>query len=1076
MPEIAIPGFELLQELGRGGMGVVYRARQISMDRPVAIKVLLENSSESTLRERFLREVRAIAHLSHPNIVSAFDAGEANGIHYYVMEFVDGQTTTELLKNQGRLPEAQCVSIGIQIGRALQHIAASGMVHRDIKPQNIMIDREGVAKLCDLGVAKVVAGSIDPSLTSDGAAIGTPLYLSPEQALGEKKIDIRADLYSLGATLFHLAAGVPPFMGSRGMDILVAHIKTPAPSIRSKAPWLSDHFARIIARLLAKRPEERFATPADMIREFQSIPSTRMTSRLPSPIDAPPPSTSRTATQRFSTRTSVRLASIPKKSSPMPWIVMGAAVLLLLIAVSYLPSGSIRSSPRPASVRPEVESPASGPSVEPLDARHQERWKELGALTGARRYEFLVKACAEFASASQGPLWRSELKTCEQQLLRESDEAWSRLLKEIEPIRESPAAVLDKLNAFPAEHRALPGSQKMTRAGQEHSKFLAAVLADLQASLSELRLAFEAALKSSNYSEALSCANRLEKFPTEDPDPDDWRWRAIHGAIEHHTRPPLSPEKMQTARKELSALFDAVRSSTEIYAIRDRVLLDTEKTYSDILQAASKYLLDHYGSLFQEKFDGLLLERRYPQARELAAELLSDPRHAGYQTALHMEGLDPQATADLLKLSFSLENAAARVARLESLAAAARKSAPFAPLARFLDDARAALLLEWGIERAARSLVQSGWRDPASRRNFKVERMPTAGCTLLLSSGSTTLQAALSPAAESPIGALELAKHCETARDAGPDDYAALQAALIVLYSRDRSEAALKPWVSKIKDTAWPQYEARLKSLGAPPAPAPPPAPPPSVKNPPRPAPKPKPEDRMDLSRVFLGRVELVEPGKHRVIYDFSDKKQLADFDTGFRIPVGGNLVCEVNQNGFPISGRGLVFWRGLMDGDVVLEVRFDVGRRHDNMGALIHSAPMGQSGVAVYLDCDLNRPRDNDDEFGLFRFPPANWNDPMAEAGRISHPPKKCHMETGNTCTLRLSCRGGTYEAVFQRRGSETVSGAIKDKPKGLPGGHVGVWVWDGDMIVKQWTIEGRFNDAWLKQEWIRKGRPTVK
>jgi len=198
-----IGGFEVLSRVGRGGMGTVYKARQVSMNRIVALKILPPSRAKNaTYVQRFLREARSAAQLSHTNIVQAIDVGNADGYYYFAMEFVDGETVQALLEREGVLDERHALTIATAVAHALDHAHRHGIVHRDVKPGNIMIDLHGAVKLADLGLAR----SVEPidTVTVDGVGVGTPHYIAPEQARGETDVDCRADIYSLGATLYHL--------------------------------------------------------------------------------------------------------------------------------------------------------------------------------------------------------------------------------------------------------------------------------------------------------------------------------------------------------------------------------------------------------------------------------------------------------------------------------------------------------------------------------------------------------------------------------------------------------------------------------------------------------------------------------------------------------------------------------------------------------------------------------------------------------------------------------------------------------------------------------------------------------
>ena len=262
-----IPGFKLLEKLGRGSMGTVYKARQLGLDRIVAIKVLSRNlaRNEGFVR-RFLKEARVVGRLNHPHVVQGFDAGEAGGDYYFAMEFCDGPTVLSLLKRGGAMDESRAVKIVTQVAEALEHAHEEGLVHRDVKPDNIMIVEGGVAKLCDLGLAKDV--SIESGSTAEGAALGTPNYISPEQARGETLVDIRSDIYSLGATFYHLLTGVPPFEGSNPAVTMVKHLNEPPLPPRKLRPELSGAVEKIVLKMLAKDPRDRYQTPSSLLRDL----------------------------------------------------------------------------------------------------------------------------------------------------------------------------------------------------------------------------------------------------------------------------------------------------------------------------------------------------------------------------------------------------------------------------------------------------------------------------------------------------------------------------------------------------------------------------------------------------------------------------------------------------------------------------------------------------------------------------------------------------------------------------------------------------------------------------------------
>jgi serine/threonine-protein kinase len=265
----AIEGYEILGKLGKGGMGSVYKARHQKLDKLVALKVLPpELASDQEYLDRFLREARAAAKLNHPNIVQALDVGESYGYHYFVMEYVEGKTVKDMIEHDGPLPEGRALDIIAQMSEALVHAWKHEMVHRDIKPSNIIVNEQGQAKLCDLGLAKSV--SEDGTITQTGVIMGTPFYLSPEQARSED-LDCRSDLYSLGVTLFHMVTGQVPFSGNSAATILYKHIFLEPPKPKSLNPRISDGVSRLVVRMMSKSREERPQNPTALLDELVGL-------------------------------------------------------------------------------------------------------------------------------------------------------------------------------------------------------------------------------------------------------------------------------------------------------------------------------------------------------------------------------------------------------------------------------------------------------------------------------------------------------------------------------------------------------------------------------------------------------------------------------------------------------------------------------------------------------------------------------------------------------------------------------------------------------------------------------------
>ena len=272
-PAQQIPGFQILSKLGQGAMATVFKATQISLERTVAIKVLPKRLSENReFVDRFYREGRAAARLNHANIVQAIDVGEAAGYHYFVMEYVDGKTVYDQLTNGKCFQENDALSILLQVGRALEHAHARGFIHRDVKPKNIMITNEGVVKLADMGLAREIS-DYETAEAEAGRAYGTPYYISPEQIRGEINIDFRADIYSLGATLYHMVTGRVPFEASTPSAVMHKHLKEPLVPPDHVNTNLSSGTGEIIEVMMAKRRDSRYGSTTDLIADIESVQS-----------------------------------------------------------------------------------------------------------------------------------------------------------------------------------------------------------------------------------------------------------------------------------------------------------------------------------------------------------------------------------------------------------------------------------------------------------------------------------------------------------------------------------------------------------------------------------------------------------------------------------------------------------------------------------------------------------------------------------------------------------------------------------------------------------------------------------
>jgi predicted Ser/Thr protein kinase len=260
--------YELEELVGTGGMSSVYRAHDRLLERNVALKVLHEQfAADGEYVERFRREARAVARLSHPNIVTVIDRGEQEDRQFIVFEYVDGENLKSLLEREGPLPEREAIGLALQIARALGFAHGQGLVHRDVKPQNVLLNDGGQAKVTDFGIARSL--DVQGNLTQTGTVMGTSDYIAPEQARGSR-VDAQSDVYSLGAVLYELLTGEVPFPGDNFVAVAMRHINDPPPSVRERRPELSPCVDAVIRRAMAKGPRDRFRSMDELCAELSA--------------------------------------------------------------------------------------------------------------------------------------------------------------------------------------------------------------------------------------------------------------------------------------------------------------------------------------------------------------------------------------------------------------------------------------------------------------------------------------------------------------------------------------------------------------------------------------------------------------------------------------------------------------------------------------------------------------------------------------------------------------------------------------------------------------------------------------
>src|SRR5580765_6357337 len=260
--------YRLDAQVGAGGMSTVYRAFDATLERRVAVKLMhREIAADTDQLERFRREARSVAQLSHPHIVGVIDAGEEDGRPYIVFEYVEGETLKDRIRRMGRLPVDEAIAYAIEIARALEAAHARHIVHRDVKPQNVLIDDEGSAKVTDFGIARTLD---EEGLTADGRVLGTTDYVSPEQALGHP-VTGQSDLYSLGVVLYEMLTGEVPFKGDNQVAVAMKHVREQLPDVQVRRPEISSALAAVVDRATARDLDVRYATAQAMVDDLEEV-------------------------------------------------------------------------------------------------------------------------------------------------------------------------------------------------------------------------------------------------------------------------------------------------------------------------------------------------------------------------------------------------------------------------------------------------------------------------------------------------------------------------------------------------------------------------------------------------------------------------------------------------------------------------------------------------------------------------------------------------------------------------------------------------------------------------------------
>jgi len=317
--------YELEELVGSGGMSSVFRAHDRLLERKVALKVLHEQyTGDESYVERFRREARSVASLSHPNIVTVIDRGEHEGRQYIVFEYIDGENLKRRIDREGPLPVREAVELVLQIGRALQFAHRNGLVHRDVKPQNVLLNGDGRPKVTDFGIARSL--DVQHGMTQTGTVLGTSDYIAPEQAQGAQ-VDERTDVYSLGVVLFELLAGETPFTGENFVAVAMQHINDPPPRIRDRRGDVSARLEQAIERALAKEPRDRWASMEELCSELEACLAE---------LDGWPDSGATVVVPARARRARARAARPRRRRAVWPWLLLVLVLALAGAGIAYL--------------------------------------------------------------------------------------------------------------------------------------------------------------------------------------------------------------------------------------------------------------------------------------------------------------------------------------------------------------------------------------------------------------------------------------------------------------------------------------------------------------------------------------------------------------------------------------------------------------------------------------------------------------------------------------------------------------------------------------------------------------------
>ncbi|GEM_PF-1213654 len=1105
---LRIPGYEILGKIGAGAMGTVFKARQISMDRLVAIKVLAPKyGKDRGYVERFLREARAVARLNHENIIGGIDVGEAGGFHYFVMELIDGEPVNRILRREGRLAEARCVQIGLQIARALDHAERHELVHRDVKPENIMITKTGIAKLCDLGLAKQTEEG-DANLTQEGLSVGTPNYISPEQARGEA-VDIRADLYSLGASLYHLATGTPPFDGPNPMAIMTKHVTDPVDPPLQRCPAISESFNLLLLKMMAKRREDRHQHASLLVTDFETL------SKGGKPV-ARPPSRHNTRRVERKTDTALRLRASQRRSSLAPYVAAVSILVLLGVGGFFLFRPKKEALPTPTLVD-RRDPPPKDPAESPRAKEHRERveaYREFCRAQMSTMEKGWIKRILqrgeedtrEFAKTIHEGEWIrlvAEMRAKINETVK--DRVWRELKSEVQKARTE-GRFADALRRA----RELDPEYESTEAGKDQKNLIRELLdIDIPRAYLADKNRIAEARSEGRFDEAYRAVRDvLDRYgPDKAEEMTRLREEILKEDLAKILSEPPTPAKVGRALERLKGLQGTFAADADFVALLRRRSEEIRTGAEEARRQAAARAPEAYKTEILPAFEKALARRDLLEGRHALREFRSGETYAWMRPSVFGEGelplldalLDPKRIGPPDSRTVGAVESAAREAQ-----AAGRRLAY-----EFLMEARALALLEELIEQAL-SGAELLAKDPgkfskcsAALRNIVEAKAlsRTAGDPWRLSvrrnASPSPEELLVAPRNSSGIADADVVI---LARRGSADVYAPLRCALLFFYSGALADAA--GWLEQVKDPAprfgIERYLDRVKNIASPAKEA-------EAKqkfnNAVSAYTKKKYSEALkilrdlrdnyanteylttlfdeDGSKMAEPRIQTVREriqelekkekdpkkkasvqdlfkgdakqagGRLEVVYDFAAEDQLADFSI---TAAGAQLTAVKAERGVRLKGTGFWYGKAQFRGNVEVEVTV---RSHADQG--IGLALHGKGSDQGYLglpELGGGGPRFQGALILKLPIGGGNWQQALLKSG------SKVDLKRDQEYLFRMLRQGADIEFFVNR------AKVVDAKNAEFTSGLVGIGLVNSEATIERIRVTGEVDRTWLDEE----------